>query len=262
MIEFALDSTIPSVCSQLLERIRETRHLNWWALIDTVFDYQKTAFPQHAGSINCYSDFTLDDLRPAAPCLLPIERGRAAQWLPSLIEHCDARPMLSFFATSPTVTGEQLVEQWLPYHWVSPSEGSPLLLRVADTRTLAILPKVLSPVQWKAWYQNIDQWHIIDRRGRLAELPKPETEDKLPTKIEIDNQQFALFLELSEADAALDSLLTESKVLLPSDITGYQFYTQATQALAQATRDGIEGWPDRADRVLKTIRPDIVELEL
>jgi hypothetical protein len=153
--------------------------------------------------------------------------------------------MLSFIVLPKNLALEKLVNQWKNLHWVYPEEGEKLLLRFADTRTLAILPKLLTPGQWRAWCENLAQWHFIGRYGRLETLLLPETDIKPEKKLKFDDAQFARMLELNEPDTALGTTLQWHPAALPEEITGYRYYELATGAIEQANRHKIEEWQER-----------------
>jgi len=198
----------------------------------------------------------LPSLRAIAPCIVPIVREQAASQIIELLAHCDARPMLSFLAVPQNIGWETLIEQWEPLHWVSPPDGKRLLLRFADTRTLAILPKVLKPQQWYAWSQGIASWFIINRRGTIQSLPLLEQEFPPITQFDIDEQQLSAFIEAAETDSALNFLNENHPELIPETLTGHDYHLWAGQALDTAQQHNIESFPDRTILIVLNIRRD------
>ena len=247
MLTLALAPTRPTTHENILQQMKATPPgLRWVALIDTLSDYQKTPFPLPEDSLNCYAVAgQLATLKPVAPWLVPLHRASAPEQLAALIAHCDARPMLSFIVLPEDFELEALVDQWKTLHWVTPREGKKMLLRFADTRTLAILPKVLTPEQWRGWSENLAQWHLIGRNGALEKLPLPGADIKPKKKLDFDDAQLARMLELNEPDTALGSLLQWSPEALPENLTGYRYYELSTGALEQANQHKVEDWGER-----------------
>ena len=274
MIEFAQNPNAPQLAVDIIGRIQSRADLNWAALIDTAFDRHKTAFPLPDGSLCCYREGNgvvpspLATLRAIAPCIVPIARERAATLVTELLAHCNARPMLSFVAVPQTVSWETLVEQWEPLHWVIPPDGERLLLRFADTRTLAILPQTLKPQQWHAWSKGIDSWLFVNRFGTLQALPLPEEKYPPLKRFTIDDAQFAAFVEEADADATLNYLHKHYPMLIPETLTGYDYYILACQTLETARQHNVEGFMDRSALIILNIRrngtltdmPELIQL--
>jgi hypothetical protein len=247
------DPTDPEAGGRLLATIESMPELTWLALVDTAFDYRDGGFPLFANErISCYQDSPLDSLLPASPCLVPLEPGEAGERLQTLIEHCSARPMLSFLAVERDTGSAGLVKQWSGLHKVKGADGDTFLLRFADTRTLAHLPEVLTPEQWQAWHQNVVDWRYINRRGQVTILPLPKADEELPENIRLDEKQFERILELAEPDTLLKSIYFHGSVpRVPEDIPGSRLYELAERTLVKIHKAGIE---DLGDRMLLFIR--------
>jgi hypothetical protein len=247
----------------------------WYALIDTAFDYEEgKSYPLPQGSLNCYAEsMLLGSLAPAAPVLVPL--GGSGVDIQALLAHCDGRPMLSFLRLAEGVNNAtELVEQWDSLHWVSTPDGSRYLLRFADTRVLACLPKILTLPQYAAWHVNVAEWHFINREGMLRKLVLPQdigkpivpieparAMHKLPPKkivpakkISFDNEHFAIAVDCGESDAMLNYINTSRPEAIPGDISGSAYYKFSEAALALARKAKIESFPDKLYIVARTVR--------
>jgi hypothetical protein len=154
-IFFAQDGMAVSTVIDLLgEQVKAQPDLHWAALLDAAFDYPASEpMPYGANGVNCYMLDDFKGLERAAPWLVPLPSCDAdQQQLRELLRHCRGRPMLSFVASrEPTVT---LKEAWAKLHWICAVDDQRMLLRMADTRILPVLPRVLTPKQWAAFTQS------------------------------------------------------------------------------------------------------------
>jgi len=254
MIEFALNPATQETADQIVYTICARQDLDWFALLDTAFDYGKPGFPLPPDAVNCFEGVIfLDDMKMLAPVLIPVGPSVASERVPPLIEHrdghCDepprdGRPMLSFLGVEKGLTAAELVEQWKGLHFVYPEDGERYLLRIADTRTLAKMPKFLEVEQWQALHQNIAEWHIIGRRGKLEEILLEKTDKRLPFKLNLTEKQFAKMVELDEPDNAISSINQLQLDIIPEDMTGYRFFDLASQMLWKTKQYGITSWND------------------
>jgi hypothetical protein len=256
MIELALNPTAPQTEERLFDRIRAERVQNWYALIDTAFDYRKPAFPLPAGSTPVYQGIGLEDLQPVSPVLVPIDRKDTLHCIHELLAHCSGRPMLSILSTPPDIAAERLVEHWKPLHRVITPDGQKLLLRFADIRTLSHLPCTLKTEQWAAWHRDINEWHCINRRGDLELLPPPKTGSKPARDIRLEDDQFVHMLEATEADAILDFIRKNQPEALPEHLNGFQFYQYAELSLIKLRGHDIHSPPDAMSLVAGVINTD------
>jgi hypothetical protein len=258
MIELALNPTAPQTEERLFDHIRAERVQNWYALIDTAFDYKKRAFPLPAGSTPVYQGISLEDLQPVSPALvpIPIDRKDTLHCIHELLAHCSGRPMLSFLATSPNITAEQLISHWQPLHRVRTPDGQKLLLRFADTRTLSHLPRTLTPEQWAAWHRDINEWFHINRRGDLERLPPPKSGAKPVNEIRLGEDQFARMLEATDTDAILDFIRDNQPEAIPEHLNGFQFYQYAELSLNTLRRHNIQSSQDAMSIIVGAISTD------
>ena len=249
MIGFLQDPTLLETVARLLGKMKDpAADCAWFALVDTAFDYQDGGFKLFSSShTNCYGQNpSLDSLLPAAPCLVALDPAKQVEQMRELVEHCDARPMLSFLAVKKGMSGEDLAKQWNGLHWAEEPDGDRSLLRFADTRSLAHLPEILKPGQWQAWHQNVTAWYYIDRTGALAGLPLPKADEPPPKKTKLDDGQFARFLELTEPDTVLELIHQHAPDSLPAGNTGSPLYELAERSTRKIRHAGIDDMGDSA----------------
>jgi hypothetical protein len=253
MIEFAQNPPLQGALAKISALIADAPNRQWAALVDTAFDYRKKQpTPLIAEALNIYDNAALNrynalaSMRASAPILIPLPPTEAPQRLATLVEHCGARPMLSFVELNEGIGLTQLVKQWEPLHRLyNPDINRMMVLRFADTRSLAVLPQILTPAQWRTWHANIFAWHYFDRSGWPTTLPQEKTAYPPVQRIEVDDAQLTRFTDAAEADTVLDFILHTQPGTLPENIMGHRYYVVASKALAKATAHGIESWPDR-----------------
>ena len=242
-------------CAELAAQVGA--NLRWYVLIDTAFDQGPGQHPFRAAArtFNCYHGQTqpLHDLATAAPCLVdctvtqPEKTGVSLNLhlLEQALHHCSTRPMLSLLSSMRTP--QQLIEQWRDLHMVRHAELGDYLLRIADTRRLPALARILTPAQWASWTQGIHQWHIIDRAGRLRSLPLPAPNVQAASAplVLMDAQLDALEAD-AEADAYIGWLRDNmDDSLRPAGFTAYGLYRITRQAMDLADEFAIEAPPDK-----------------
>jgi hypothetical protein len=250
-IRYLCDPVQPQAAGQLVAKMKAASVWNWLALVDTGFDYQHGGFPALPGipePINCYrNNLSLEGILEAAPCLIPLAEDAAArsQQVQTLIAHRGDRPMLSFIAVEKTTPAAALVEQWNDLHWARGTDGDKSLLRFADTRTLARLPEILKPEQWRAFYRNVCQWLYFSREGGLTELLPPKKGEKIARNIELDNAQSIQIMDAALSNAILDNFhKTSVDDYVPDDIPRARLYRLTESALAKMRQADIDPWDD------------------
>lgn len=250
---FAQSAThIEDAARQLHAYMHAQKNDHWAALMDSSFDHgQSGAFASiyRNVSTNCYAFPDLQGLAATSPRLFQLPAPETPELLTSLrslLHHCSGRPMLSFVALKDDA--QATAQHWHPLHWVFHDEQK-LLLRFADTRTLAALPALLTPLQWADWSSPVNAWGYIDRSGALTFLTLSEQEDagfhSHPQKMELSDAQLSAFIECSLPDAALQFLQESLPDIIPSDMDGYAFYDLATQSLGLAKQHSISSWGDQ-----------------
>jgi Domain of unknown function (DUF4123) len=89
-----------------------------------------------------------------------------------------------------------------------------VLLRFFDTRTLPLLPTLLTPAQYAAFTQDITIWHYLDRWGSLQQLPLAKSSDmsvvaQTPQRLVLNQTQEDMLIDDGLSDAVIDHLLTQ-----------------------------------------------------
>lgn len=234
---------VPAVLAKMIELAQEQPDLRWAALIDAAFDYPSpNQAPYSSHGINCYGSAEYEGLEKAAPILLPIDPVNDQAFLSQLLRHCHDRPMISFLASR--VELEELCKSWCPLHWITAVDHQRMILRLADTRTLAALPQVLTPAQWAAISGQLATWVIVDRTGAPASLPLPGSDLLKVSAIHLEHNQLSTLLEVAEPDNIL-SLLSESMSdVLPKDMPGSARHIMVSKSCELARRFEISNWSD------------------
>jgi len=243
---FAQNPVQQTVGQQILALLDSTHHTgtSWVALVDTAFDYPKSSFFLDGSTRNCYRSQSLRTLESTAPYLISLTREAIqSRMLQRLLVHCSGRPMLSFMEMK--AKPDAIIEQWLPLHWAHTPDGQTLLLRLADTRTLAILPEVLQPTQWAALHAGISRWYVIDRDGQLTQLAPPDGQIQPTSEIKLDDAQLAALIEKTEVDQMQPVTAQCMPNIVPDDWTAARFYNEASQVLALAANHDVTDWSDK-----------------
>ncbi|WP_431478974.1 hypothetical protein [Massilia eburnea] len=139
---------------------------------------------------------------------------------------------------------KELSESWEPLHWITAVDHQRMLLRLADTRTLAVLPQVLKPAQWAAISGSVAQWAIIDRLGNLAPLSVPQTEAARVPTIHLEHDQLAALLSSAEPDNVLSLLSDSMSDILPKDMSGSMRYETVADSCELARKYDVSNWSD------------------
>jgi hypothetical protein len=209
---------------------------HWAALVDGAFDYPEAEqTPYAAEAINCYLSDAFEGLEVAAPWLYPLPsttEDKAS--LRKLLQHCNGRPMLSFVASRGPLM--ELKEAWAPLHWLNTTDDQRMLLRLADTRTLPELPRVLTARQWAALTAPLAQWLTIDREGHLKSCPLAPEGVFAETQIQLAQTQLDALLQAAEPDAVIDVLVDSMREALPASQKKSQLHrlVEASCALARS----------------------------
>lgn len=216
---------------------------HWMAFVDGAFDYGQSKRLAQWGGITCYASQDLAGLQSVSPLLIELMDDKAGrQRLRRLLEHCNARPMLSIIHS--TVPAAQLAQLWLPCHWITTGDGQRLLLRFADTRVLPVLPSVLQPEHWAKLSQPIKAWFYIARDGRVAPCPLAPPAIPPSTAIEIDTTQLEKLLDAADPDLLLDFFADHLPDALPTDIQRSDLYKQASAIINLARTYHVNAWAD------------------
>lgn len=238
---FAQDAMVThEILDQLNEYIKTQPDLHWAALIDSAFDYPASEFfPYTTTGINCYAFDAYEGLEAAAPWLMPFADE---QQLSNLLRHCKARPMLSFVASRQPIA--ELTETWASLHWVTAVDKQRMLLRLADTRILPMLPQILSSDQWAAFTAPLEHWLFINREGKLNNCPLAPENTRAVPHIQLSQAQLDLLLQAAEADAVIDLIVDCMSDIIPIDIKNSHFFKLINESCQLAQAHQIEAFPD------------------
>lgn len=195
------ETNVGVVADDICTLICNRPEFKWYALVDTVFDYPDGKFAwEYSDAVNCYAgDPQLDALASAAPCLVPLPNDEGlVHRLTSILRHCSARLMLSFFATEGS--GPKQLEHWRKFYMARLDDGQEMLLRFADTRVLPNLQNVLAAHQWGMLCWEIRDWYYVGRNGKIMEcavssLPKCECD-----QLQLSSCQVETLIKLSYPD--------------------------------------------------------------
>lgn len=241
-IFYAQDATdLDAVESFLLQQIQAAPSNHWTALVDGAFDYGQPKPLQRLGGSTCYTSKDLEGLQSASLQLVDLSSVGHTK-LRRLLEHCSTRPMLSVIGS--TLPLAQLIQTWLPYHWVSTDDGQRLLLRFADTRVLPVLPTILEPEQWASLAAPIRQWLYVARDGQPASCALPPQEVPPAKAIELSITQLGQLLNSAEPDILLDFFAENLSDSLPKGISHSELHRRAALIVNLAHAHGIEAWAD------------------
>lgn len=234
---------VPVLLKDLAALARTHQDVHWGALIDTAFDYPAvTETPYWNRRINCYDSPEYDGLDNAAPILVPFEITNDHSFLTQLLRHCHNRPMISFLASD--IPLEKLCDVWRSLHWITAADTQRMLLRLADTRTLTILPKVLSPAQWAAFSGPVTKWVALNREGGLISLAPAKLNETKAKSIHLDHDQLGVLLAASEPDNILSLISDSMSDIIPHEMQGSQRYEIVYRSCALAREHNVENWAD------------------
>lgn len=230
------ETHVVEVANHLSTLIRNRPEFEWYALVDTVFDYPDGKFVNEwIDAINCYTgDSRLDALAPAAPCLVRLHDNEGLAYrLTSLLKHCSARPMLSFIASSAGYA--TLIEHWRAFHVAQSDDGQDMLLRLADTRVLPNFQHVLTNDQWGQFCWGIRHWYYIGRNGEIVEYVVSNHLDRAFGQLQLSNHQVDMLIKLSYPDILMMRIVESMPEAIPPSIGFSSLYelTAAAYRLAQ-----------------------------
>jgi hypothetical protein len=84
-----------------------------------------------------------------------------------------------------------------------------VVLRFFDTRTLPLLPKLLSPTQYAQFVSCAKAWYYIDRFGLAQQLPTATTDAEFVGPVVLNEEQEKLLVQDGLTDSVIDQLLTQ-----------------------------------------------------
>lgn len=216
-ISYAQDPlNLLNIGAEITALVAKFYRLNWYAVIDSAFDFRERRENAlaHTG-VNCFDFPEFKGLEAAAPLLLPLDPNERGADVDQLLRHCRGRPMLSFVAT--TMTIEAVRDYWRPYHWVIDNDGQRFLLRFTDTRVLAKLPEIYTAAQWAGISGPMQQWITIDRGGKLQDVPIQRIAPHvLPFRL--SNAQVTALISAAEPDAIFGLIWENMSEIFPADV--------------------------------------------
>jgi hypothetical protein len=149
--------------------------------------------------------------------------------------------MLSFIATdSPAHSVNQNFRQFA--NAVTDDEQE-FLLRFADTRVLHGLSAALQPVHWDGMTCLLSDWIVIDREGKLQELPLRASRARLEGKFQLSSAEFATLVSNSEPDAVIDAIAESNPEALP-EAHHAAFYSSVADSCSFAYQHNVRAFPD------------------
>jgi hypothetical protein len=237
---------IAQVQAFLVRHMQARPDLHWVALVDSAFDHDaKGPAPCYRQGINCYQGHPLDDLAPVAPWLVPLRTDEdGLLFLTELLTQCSGRPMLSVAASR--IEAHALVKRWLLLHLVRTPDEQRMLLRLADTRILPVLPLILEPGQWAAFAGPLEHWFYVNRAGVAAacKLPPPNLEPARPSLF-LTQTQIDATCNAAEADAMLDFMADHQSEIFPWSEAPATIYERAAELAALTQKCHVEEWGDK-----------------
>jgi Domain of unknown function (DUF4123) len=112
------------------------------------------------------------------------------------------------------------------------------VLRYFDTRTLPLLPRLLSPTQYAALTLDMHRWSYVDRWGAVQCLPAAtaslDSQQRVPSRLVLDEAQEAMLIDDGLTDAVIDLMLTQRHAALLDRTPPQQF--DAVDPLVRAAR--------------------------
>jgi hypothetical protein len=92
------------------------------------------------------------------------------------------------------------------------------VLRYFDTRTLPLLPRLLTPLQYAQFTDQISRWFYLDRQGAVQCLPPAApllaAQSHASIRLVLDEDQEAMLIDDGLTDAVIDLMLTQRHTAL------------------------------------------------
>lgn len=158
------------------------------------------------------------DLEAIAPRVMRLPPGHEARvaLFVHLLRYTQGQPMFSLLSTPCHL--DELVSHLQKQVEATDEEGRAYLLRLADTRSLALLREVLTPVQRVRWMRDIHAWGWFGRDGRwVVDIPlEPDHEREaatlpFPDTYELDAHQVRTIQQAATADTVLKHVLSSHR---------------------------------------------------
>jgi hypothetical protein len=92
------------------------------------------------------------------------------------------------------------------------------VLRYFDTRTLPLLPRLLTQIQYAQFTDGIRRWSYLGRHGVVqclpAAAPPPTVQSPAPSRLVLDETQEAMLIDDALTDTVIDLMLTQRHTTL------------------------------------------------
>lgn len=182
------------------------------------------------------------DLEEVAPNLLAIDPQHDAEFVASVVRCLSGRPAVS--AAHSALTLEALSAHLSSFVFVEiEPDDQRFALRFADTRVLPLLVGALDDAQRRQFLGPLREWRYVARNGTVASLSGLAETAGSPGPLRLNEQQFALLVDGSEADAVLGQLRSSKTV--PPGMLPSVAHTRLVRELQRATESGLHGAADR-----------------
>lgn len=245
---FAVDRFDAEQLLRQIDALQESRDSTlggggrWAVMLDLGFDHGRQPLVLPDASLPLYSGGELRSLRSVSPIV--IDCGDFAQMpagLLSCLKHVNGRPMMSLLQSG-GMSWVDLVDYWRHCIYPKTSDGQRMVLRFADTRVSAALPRCLGSANWGRLSVPLSQWWIVDRSGalhKLSDAPRSDLSAGACEMMKICDAELAALLDAGMPDAVIDMLNEQLPELLP-ELGRAQLYewVQATCLLART--EGVE----------------------
>jgi hypothetical protein len=140
-----------------------------------------------------------------------------------------------------------LVETWTPLHWLyssEPDDKQRFVLRFADTRTLPLLPALLSPSDWHALRGPLEFWLAVDRAGALVALPAAPEGTQASKRIAVDAKTLGKMVDQAMPDTLLQHMVERAFDDIDPQQPRLEIFKWMQDANALATENRINNMDD------------------
>jgi hypothetical protein len=235
---------VSAVCAALLETVREQPGLTWLALIDGAFDHGQAGLSLPNERHALYDCDGLSDLLAASPYLITLtahDEDRLQLELTTLLRHRKERPMLSFIGTSSSPLSVN--ENFRLFANAVTDDDQEFLLRFADTRVLSGISSALRQAYWDGMTCLFSDWIVIDREGKLRELPLCASRGLFKGKFQLSPAEFGVLVTNSEPDVVIDAIAENNPEAFP-DVPRATIYDKVAMACSFAHKHDVRAFPD------------------
>lgn len=231
----------------VLEYFRQLNNSDWYALLDLACIHSEPLPYWYRQGFCLYDNTPWKALAAVSPTLYALSGNtpdELSQLVRRLMSWCNAKPMLSFFATQ--IQLQELVSCWQSHLSVCTTDNDHYLLRFADTRVAACLPAVLTSEHWAQLTAPLDAWLILNRAGQIQPLALPQSGfvPGTPTEtITLSPSELEAFVAAAEPDAIIQIIQKDFPELLKGE-SRVSIYQRVAWICQQAKLHQIEAVPD------------------